>query len=167
MHPWSKLAIDIFHFEGTSYLWIVDYTSRFLIVCKLTLITGKHVTNQCKPVFSEYGWPDTLISDNGPCYTLHKFTGVMQAFSVNHITSYPHYPQSNGLAEKYVQIAKCLFNKTKEEGKDFHKCLMRYCNTPLRVTCKCQCRSYNEGMLGLTSECPMQLQISLDFSQKC
>ena len=24
---------------------------------------------QCKLIFSEYGWPETLISDNGPCYT--------------------------------------------------------------------------------------------------
>ena len=94
-------------------------------------MTGIHVANQCKSVFSEYGWPDTLVSGNGPCYTSQAFTCVMQAFSVNHITSSPPYPQSNGLAEKYVQIVKCLFNKAKEEGKDFYKCLMIYHNTPL------------------------------------
>ena len=94
-------------------------------------MTGVHVANQCKLVFSEYGWPDTLISDNGPCYTSQAFTSVMQVFSVNHITRCPHYPQSNGLAEKYVQIVKCLFNKAKEEGKDLSKHLMIYCNTPL------------------------------------
>ena len=87
-------------------------------------MTGVHVANQCKLVFSEYGWPDTLISDKGPCFTPQAFTIVMQAFSVNHITSSPHYPNLNGLAEKYVQIVKCLFNNTKEEGKDLYKCLM-------------------------------------------
>ena len=71
-------------------------------------------------MFSEYGWHDSLISDNGPCYTLQAFTSVMQAFSVNHITSSLHYQQSNGLAEKYVQIVKCLINKAKEEGKDLY-----------------------------------------------
>ena len=65
-------------------------------------MTGIYVANQCKSVFSEYGWPDTLISDNGPCYILQAFTNVMQAISINHITSFPHYPQANGLAEKYV-----------------------------------------------------------------
>ena len=54
-----------------------------------------------------------------------------QAFSINHITSSPHYPQSSGLAEKYIQIVKCLFNKAGEEGKDFYKCLMIYGNIPL------------------------------------
>ena len=55
----------------------------------------------------------------------------MKDYNVNHITSSPHYPQSNGLAEEYVQIVKNLFYKAKEEGKDLYKCLMVYCNTPL------------------------------------
>ena len=131
LHPWTMLARDLFHFEGASYLLIVDYTSRFLVVCKLSPMTGKHVANHCKQIFSEYGWPETLISDNGPCYTADAFSSVMNAYHVNHITSSPHYPQSNGLVEKYVQIVKSLFYKAKEEGKDLFKCLMIYQNTPL------------------------------------
>ena len=34
---------DIFHFEGASYLLIVEYTSRFPVVCKLSSMTGQHV----------------------------------------------------------------------------------------------------------------------------
>ena len=67
--PWSNLAADIFHFEGDSYLLIVSYISRFPVVCKLSSMTGVHVANQCKLVFSKYGWHDSLISDKGPCYT--------------------------------------------------------------------------------------------------
>ena len=93
-------------------------------------MTGLHVAHQCKLVFSEYGWPDTLISDNGPCYISQAFTSIMKAFRSNHITSFLHYLQSNGLAEKYVQNVKSLFYKAKEEGKDVYKCHMIYCNTP-------------------------------------
>ena len=60
-----------------------------------------------------------MISDNGPCYTTQAFTSVMKSYNVNHITSSPHYPQSNGLAEKYVQTVKRLFYKAREAGKDF------------------------------------------------
>ena len=56
----------------------------------------------------------------------------MRSFSVNHITSSPHYPQSNGLAEKYIQIVKSLFHKAREEGKDLYKCLMIYHNALLK-----------------------------------
>ena len=55
----------------------------------------------------------------------------MTDYSVNHITSSPHYPQLNGLAEKYVQILKNLFHKAKEEGTDLYKILMIYRNTSL------------------------------------
>ena len=47
------------------------------------------------------------------------------------LQSSPHYPQSNGIAEKYAQLVKNLFYKAKEEGKDLLKCLMVYHNTPL------------------------------------
>ena len=131
LYAWIKLATDIFHFEGPSYLLIVDYASRFPVVCRLSSMNGHHITTHCKQVFSEYGWPETLISDNGPCYTAEAFTNMMKEYGVNHITSSLHYSQSNGLAEKYVQIVKHLFHKAKEEGKDIFKCLMIYHNTPL------------------------------------
>ena len=131
LYPWTKLATDVFHFEGASYLLIVDYTSRYPVVCKLTLMTGQHIASHFKLICSEYGWPETLVSDNGPCYTSEIFTNLMKEYNVNHITSSPHYLQSNVLAEKYVQIVKNLFYKAKEEGKDLFKCLMVYHNTPL------------------------------------
>ena len=55
----------------------------------------------------------------------------MTDYSVKHITSSPHYPQSNSLAEKYVQIVNILFYKAKEEGTNLYKSLMIYRNTPL------------------------------------
>ena len=84
-----------------------------------------------KLIFSEYGWPETIISDNGPCYSAEIFTKLMTDYSMNHITSSPHYPQPNGLAEKYVQIVKNVFYKDQEEGTHLYKGLMTYGNTPL------------------------------------
>ena len=153
VHPWTKLATDIFHFESASYLLIVVYTSRFPVACKLPLITAQHVVNQWKLIFSEYGWSETLISGNGPYYTSQAIISVMQSYNVNHITSSLHYPQSNGLAEKYVQIVKSLFYKAKEEGKDFYKCFMIYCNTPLQVVRYHLCKFSKAEMLGLTCPC--------------
>ena len=128
---WTKLATDLFHFEGDSYLLLVDYTSRFPRVCKLKSMTGQHIADHFKQIFAKYGWPDTIVSDNVPCYASEIFKGLMKEYQVNNITSSPHYPQSNGLAEKYVQIVKNLFHKAKEEGQDLHKYLMVYRNTHL------------------------------------
>ena len=91
----------------------------------------QQVANQMKLIFSEYGWPETIVSDKRPCYSAETFTKLMTDYSVNHITSSPHYPQLNGLAEKYVQIVKNLFYKAQEEGTDLYKSMMIYRNTLL------------------------------------
>ena len=134
--PWSKVATDIFIFKSKSYLLMVDYTSRFPIFRELKSMSAQHVTGHFRQIFSEYGWPDTLVSDNGPCYVAETFTNLMKEYAVNHITSSPHYPQSNGLAEKCVQIVKNLFYKAKDEGTDIYKCLMIYCNILIESTSK-------------------------------
>ena len=131
IYPWTKVVTDIFHFKNDSYLLIIDYMSRFPVVHKLKSTTAQQVSNQMKLIFSEYGWPESIVSNNGPCYSAETFTKLMTDYSVNHITSSPHYLQSNGLAEKYVQIVKNLFYKAQEEGTDLYKSLMIYINTPL------------------------------------
>ena len=130
IHPWTKVTTDKFYFNDDSYLLIVDYTSRFPAVRKLKSTTVQHITSQMKLIFSEYFWPETIISDNGPCYSAEAFTKLMRDYSINHITSSSHYLQLNGLAEKYVQIVKNLFYKA-QEGVDLYKGLMIYRNTPL------------------------------------
>ena len=82
-----------------------------------------------KLIFSEYGWSETIVSDNGPCYSDETFTKLMSDYSFSHITSSPHHPQFNGLAEKYVQIVRNLFYKAQEKGTDLYKSLMIYRNT--------------------------------------
>ena len=158
---WTKLATDIFHFKGDSYLLLVDYTSRYWIICRLTSMTALHVIGHLKVIFSEYGWPDTLVSDNGPCYTAEAFTKTMQEYRVKHITSSPHYPQSNGLAEKFVQTVESLFYKAREEGADLYKALMIYCNTALKAICNLWCRSYKTELLDHNYPCPTVLEDSL------
>ena len=106
VYPWTKVATDIFHFKCDSYLLIVDYMSRFPVVHKLMSTTAQQVVSQMKLIFSENSWRETIVPDNGACYSAETFTKLMTEYSVNHITSSPHYPQSNGLAEKYVQIVK-------------------------------------------------------------
>ena len=79
IHPWTKLATDIFHFEGESYLLPVDYTSHFLVICKLNSMTAQHVINHFKLIFLEYGWSDTLVSDN-MCLATHQMQANLKPY---------------------------------------------------------------------------------------
>ena len=97
-------------------------------------MTGKAIAHPMQSIFSKYRWPDTLVTDNGPCYTSKEFQILMQTMSLNHLTSSPHYPQGNGLAENFVGIIKNMFYKAKEEGQSPYTDLLVYRNTPLNGT---------------------------------
>ena len=164
--PWSKVATDIFIFKSESYLLMVDYTSRFPIVRELKSTLAQHVTEHFRQIFYKYGWPDTLVSDNGPCYVAETFTNLMKEYAVNHIISSPHYPQSNWLAEKFIQIVKNLFYKAKDEGTDIYKCLMIYCNTPIERTSKSPMQMLQQrfarSQLPMLNAACMQLGIAVE-----
>ena len=45
LHPWMKVATDVFHFENDSYLLLVVYTSRFPIVHKIASTMAQQVAS--------------------------------------------------------------------------------------------------------------------------
>ena len=123
VHPWTKLVTDIFHFEGVSYLLGVDYASRFPRVYKLNSMTAQHVASHFKLIFSEYGWPDTLVSNNGSCYSAEIFTNLMQEYSVNHITSSPLMIYCNTpLSSSLQSLMQMLQSSSMRSQLPMYKC---------------------------------------------
>ena len=108
--------------------------SHISVICQLTSMTAKVVTEHPKAIFSEHGVPDVLVSDNVPCYTGKYFKAAMSKLGITHITTSPHHHQSNGLAEGNVQIVKNLLSKAKETREDYHEVISVYCNTNLWQT---------------------------------
>ena len=53
---------------------------------------------------------------------------------MDHVTSSPHYPQSNGFTEALVGIAKKLMDKSLKEGKPWNFGLLQYRTTPISST---------------------------------
>ena len=56
--------------------------SRFPVIRHLTSMTAKAVAEHLKAIFSEFGVPDVLISDNGPCYTGEQFKVTMRKLNI-------------------------------------------------------------------------------------
>ena len=129
--PWQTVASDLFMWNNDHYIITVDYHSRYFELDKLTTTTASAVIHKLKATFSRHGIPETLISDNGPQYKCKEFEDFANAWEFTHTTTSPHYPQSNGLAEKAVQIAKTLMNKAKADKRDPYLSLLEYRNTPV------------------------------------
>ena len=64
--PWHKVGMDIFSFKGRDYLLVVDYFSNYPEVCLLNDTHSSSVIMKLKSLFSRFGIPKVVISDNGP-----------------------------------------------------------------------------------------------------
>ena len=126
-YPWQKIGTDLFALDGTMYLLAVDYFSRYPEVLKLTSTTSQSDINALKSLFSRYGIPEEVVSDNGLQYDSHEFAAFAKSYSFCHTTSSPHYPQSNGHAERAVQTIKKLL----KGAEDPYLALLTYRSTPL------------------------------------
>ena len=128
--PWSKVGADLCEFYGRNLLVVSDYFSNFIEVENLQTTTTRVVTKALKIIFARYGIPDTLVTDNGPQFTSAEFVTFTKKWSFDHITSSPHFPQSNGKAENAVKTVKRLFSKCRDAGKSEFQALLDWRNTP-------------------------------------
>ncbi|UYV69913.1 CENPBD1 [Cordylochernes scorpioides] len=107
--PLQKFGMDLFHYEGSEYLVVVDYFSRFIEVVRLTKLSLEAVVDHCKAIFARHGILDIVISDKGPQFrpsTTSALTKFASEVGFRHITSSPKHSQSNSQAEAAVKIEK-------------------------------------------------------------
>ena len=130
-HAWHTLGTDLFYWNKIDCLVVGDYFSKYLIIRKLPNSSTHAVIKELGLIFTEFGRPFILRSDNGPCYASREFHNFLSFYQVSHITSSPHYPQSNGFAEALVGIAKKLMEKSVKDGKPWNYSLMQYRTTPI------------------------------------
>ena len=105
-HAWHTLGTDLFYWNKIDCLVVGDYFSKYLIMTKLPNSSTHAVIKELGLIFAELGRPSILRSDNGLCYSSREFHNFLSFYQVSHITSSPHYPQSNGFAEALVGITK-------------------------------------------------------------
>jgi len=128
--PWSKVGTDLCELNGRSLFVVCDYFSNYIEVESLNTTTTQAVCKALKILFARYGVPDILVTDNGPQFSSAEFATFTKAWSFEHSTSSPYYPQSNGKAENAVKTVKRLFTKYREAGQSEYLALLDWRNTP-------------------------------------
>uniref|UniRef100_A0A8C5MRX3 Gypsy retrotransposon integrase-like protein 1 n=1 Tax=Leptobrachium leishanense TaxID=445787 RepID=A0A8C5MRX3_9ANUR len=132
---WQRLATDIFHFEDNHYLIVVDYYSKYFELVHLKNLTASTVIWALKTILSRHGVCEELVSDNGPQFLCSEFQCFLRDWGVRPIPTSPYHPQANGLAEKYVGIAKFIIRKAQSSGQDVYLGLLNYRATPMDGLC--------------------------------
>ena len=81
-----------------------------------TAITTIHVL---KELFSHFGIPEKIVSDNGTQFMGSEFRNFCRSLSVEHVTTSPYHPRSNGQANRFVDTFKRALKKN--NGLDTEK----------------------------------------------
>ena len=115
------------------FLVTVDHYSDYFELNILKNLSSKILIDTCKQNFARYGIPQRLCTDNATNFSSNEFQNFTKEWDIYHITSSPHYPQSNGKAEAAVKIAKRLIRKSEENNEDLWLNLLHLRNVPNKI----------------------------------
>jgi transposase InsO family protein len=135
--PWSRLHVDFAGpVNGFHFFVIVDALSNWPEIFKMTTTTAAKTIDRLEEAFSRHGICDTLVSDNGPQFVSKEFEQFCNLQGIKHIKTAPYHPQSNGRAERFVDLLKTGLKKMSEEGnidQVLRRFLMCYRYTPSHI----------------------------------
>ena len=130
---WHTIGTDLFTLEGSEYLVLADYYSKYPFVRQIPRgqSNSHRVVKMLRQIFSEQGIPKVLRSDNGPHYSGQAFQDFARELGFQHVTSSPHYPRSNGFIESQVKSVKAALLKAKTTHRDPDMALLCLRTTPI------------------------------------
>ena len=74
--PWQKVGTDLFTWNSTKYLLVIDYYSRYIEVAE----TSNDVMIRLKSIFARHGIAQEVLSDNGPQFSSSMFKKFSEVF---------------------------------------------------------------------------------------
>ena len=63
--PWERIAMDYFYMNGSLYILICDYFSKFPFMFQVKTTSFTNLKDHLEELFSVEGIPDEIMSDNG------------------------------------------------------------------------------------------------------
>ena len=99
--PWSRIHIDFAGpMENRTFLLIIDTYSMWLDIITMNSTSSTSTIQALRTIVSQFGLPGTIVSDNGPQFTLSEFSQFCHFKGIHHVRV---SPSSNELVEWAVQ----------------------------------------------------------------
>ena len=90
------------HYRVTMWLLIIDAFIKWPEVNPMSSTIPQATVQQLRNISAPYGLPHMIISDNGPQFVFEEFKQFCSSRGVQHNTTAPYHPQTNGEAERLV-----------------------------------------------------------------
>ena len=91
----------------------------------MTSTTATATINARRDIFSLYGLPEIMVSDNGPQFIASEFQQFCRNNGIMHRTSAAYKPSNNGQAERVVQILKSARARARLAKQDVNVVIAR------------------------------------------
>jgi transposase InsO family protein len=98
-------------------LILYDSFSKWLETHLMGMTDGINTIDILTTIFSTFGYPEKIVSDNGPPVTGEKFNQFCVENNIVYSFSPPYHSQSNGSAARAVKIVKKALKKQLLESK--------------------------------------------------
>ena len=142
--PFGKIAFDLVgplprSSSGYRYLltMICLYT-KFPVAVPLKRVDNITVLDAMMEVFSNYGFPKVILTDQGSVFTSKLTREMCKSFSIEKVRTSPYHPQSDGALERWHACLKGMFKKADTDIKNWDSqvkyLLLAYRDTPHCVT---------------------------------
>ena len=108
---WEELSIDFYgpFYVNNHLLVLFDNYSRYPIVERVNGTSSKSTIECLENVFSKFGYPAQIQSDNGPPFNSRDFAEYLRSNNITHRKITPYWPQANCLVERFMKnIGKSL-----------------------------------------------------------
>ena len=122
--PWQEITADYLTHKGKEYLLVCDLFSKYSFLYKFSTKSIQSLSMHLLELISQYGPPCMLYTDNGPLFALHDLVQCFQQHCIDHITSSPDFPRSNGFIEHQVCTIKTALSTTQESFKSLEDLLL-------------------------------------------
>lgn len=114
----------------------MDSFSKWPEVVRTKEITTAATIRMLRGIFARFGAPETLVTDNGTQFTSDAFESYCEKNAIIHLKTARFHPQSNGLAERFVDTFKRSLKKITAGGETLDEAidtfLQCYRSTPCR-----------------------------------
>jgi len=102
---WQEVAIDFFGPLPNKKQWMVltCKMSRYPVVVEVKSTASEHTIPELDSIFTAFGIPSEIMSDNGPPFNGHKIAEFADYLGFRHRKITPLHPQANGQAEVFMK----------------------------------------------------------------
>nr|GFC02599.1 reverse transcriptase domain-containing protein [Tanacetum cinerariifolium] len=103
--------------KGNKYILVaVDYLSKWVEAKALPMNDARVVVKFLKSLFSRFGTPKAIISDQGTHFCNDQFSRVMAKYGVTHRLSTTYHPQTSGQVKVINRGLKRILERTVGEN---------------------------------------------------